>query len=60
MGELHFPDIEYLAKQGNVWVNDSSYRGKIAVGDTLTVNGIDYAVCAINEDGLVVKELGTR
>lgn len=51
-------DIDYLAKVGTVWVNDKSYDGNIAIGDTLTVNGIDYAVCAINEDGVLVKELG--
>lgn len=58
MSHIHLPDIEYLARQGNVWVNDTSYRGKLSVGDTLTVNGVDYAVLAINEDSVVVKELG--
>jgi hypothetical protein len=29
----------------------------VVVGDTIEVNGRTYAVIAINEDGIVVKEL---
>lgn len=50
-------DLDFLAETSNVWVNDAAYKGKIAVGDTLTVNGKDYAVVGINEDGIVVKDV---
>jgi hypothetical protein len=29
----------------------------VAVGDTITENGVSYAVVAINEDGIVVRKL---
>lgn len=38
-------------------VNGEDYDGRIAVGDTLECNGIVYAVLAITNDGIVVKEI---
>lgn len=41
-------------------VNGEDFQDKIVVGDTLEVNGLVYTVLAINEDGIVVKELQTK
>lgn len=50
-------DLDYLKDQYPIKVNDLPYDGKLVVGDTLTVNGLDYWVKGINEDAVVVKEL---
>ena len=51
-------DLDYLQAAGySVRINDDIYVGRIAVGDTLEVNGIAYAVLGINEDAVIVKEL---
>lgn len=50
-------DLEWLASQYDVLVNDIAYHGSIAVGDVLEVNGLAYVVRTINEDCILVKEL---
>lgn len=52
-------DLDALKAIGyKIRVNDQDYDGHIAVGDTVDVNGVIYGVLGINEDGIVVKELG--
>lgn len=50
-------DLDFLVKNYSVTVNGEKYVGKLAIGDTLTVNGVSYAVQGLNEDGIVVKEI---
>ena len=53
-------DLDYIAQNYTVRVNDSPWNGRIAVGDTLTVNGLHYAVLGLNEDAIVVKPLEVK
>jgi hypothetical protein len=56
--KLPFSELDHLDSAGyEVTVNDHKYAGEIAVGDTLVVNGVTYAVLGINEDAIVVKDL---
>lgn len=59
MNRKYSLDLEAIKEIGyKVQVNGEDYVGKISVGDTLDVQGILYAVVGLNEDGVMVKELG--
>jgi hypothetical protein len=57
MNEFVQSDLDWLAAEYQVRVNDEPWNGSVAVGDTLEVNGLSYAVLGLNEDAIVVKEL---
>lgn len=57
MSEFMQSDLDFLASEYQVRVNDEPWSGSIAIGDTLEVNGLCYAVLGLNEDAIVVKEL---
>lgn len=58
MKYIYTLDIQKLSQEGNVWVNDIHYQGKLSIGDTLTVLGVDYLVQGFEDDWVIVKDLG--
>jgi hypothetical protein len=51
-------DLDALKAIGyKVLVNNEEYDGKVAIGDTLDIQGIIYYVVGINEDSVMIKEL---
>ena len=55
--DVYTLDVLSMIKDTGIKVNDEDFNGSIAVGDTLTVNGVHYRIQAVNEDGILVKEL---
>lgn len=57
---MKLDELDYLSKIGKVLINDQDYTGSISVGDILEVNNKTYSVLGINEDVIVIKELGVN
>lgn len=55
---MKLDELDYLSKIGKVLINDQDYTGSISIGDILEVNNKTYSILGINEDAIIIKELG--